>query len=104
MSLCTNCGNPIPEEARFCPVCGTPAVSEPPESEIAEGIPVDESVPPEEERPLSGEVSSGGWYDSSETGEPAAPTAAPVYVNAKPAIGNIFDFYRKAFSVLAKKP
>ena len=92
MSLCSNCGNPIPEEARFCPVCGTPAPEIPPE----EAAPVQESA-------AAQEAPSGGWYDSAEQ-QQTPPPAAPVYVKAKPAIGGVFDFYRKAFAILAKKP
>lgn len=85
MSICTNCGNPIPEDAKFCPICGTPA-----------------PAAPASEQPVQQEAPAGGWYQSSE--QQAVPPAAPAYIKVKPAIGSIFDFYRKAFGVLAKKP
>ena len=76
---CPNCGNPIPEEAKFCPVCGTPAPA----------VPVEEAP-------------AAGWYQSAEQQTP--PPAAPVYAASKPAISGILELYRKAFNVLKQKP
>ena len=98
MSLCTNCGNPIPEEARFCPVCGTPVPAEPVSEPAAEPA----AAPAAQETPVRQEAPAAGWYQSAE--QETVPPAAPVYVPVKPSIGSIFDFYRKAFSVLAQKP
>lgn len=77
MSICSKCGSSVPETAKFCPVCGA-AVEEAPSVDSA--------------------PASGAEYAYE------APAAAPVYEPAKPAIGSIFDFYGKAFAILAKKP
>ena len=115
MSLCTNCGNPLPAEARFCPVCGTPAPESPVvESPAPEETPSPEDVPVQEEAPAAENAhreedvssspaeSGAGWYQSAD--QQTASATAPVYSRVKPAIGSIFDFYRKAFAVLAQKP
>ena len=118
MSLCIQCGNPIPDGAKFCPVCGTPVpavpveeapapevpVEEAPVEEVPveEEAPVEEGIPVEEEAPFEQEAPAGSWYQASEAQTP--PPAAPVYAQAKPSIGSIFDCYRKAFAVLAAKP
>ena len=105
MPNCISCGNPLPEDAKFCPVCGAPAAAEPVEEEVVEGVPVEESAPVEEERPAAEEPSpSGGWYQSAEAEAEPVPPVVTANVKSKPAIGSIFDFYRKAFSILAKKP
>ena len=85
MSICTNCGNPIPGDAKFCPVCGTPA-----------------PAAPDAEAPVQQEAPAGGWYQAAE--QQTVPPVAPAYIRVKPSIGGIFDFYRKALGVLAKKP
>ena len=98
MSVCSKCGNAVPEEARFCPVCGSPVEAAPavdPEVEAAEAA---------AEEPAAQEAPSGGWYQSAEPQQQTPPSDAPVFVQTKPSIGGIFDFYRKAFAVLAKKP
>ncbi len=100
MSVCSKCGNVVPEEAKFCPVCGSPVEAAP----VAEAAPVVEPAPEQAPAP---EAPAGGWYQSTEPQQEAqaqTPPAAPVFVPAKPSIGGIFDFYRKAFAVLAKKP
>ena len=84
MSLCSNCGNPVPEEAKFCPVCGTP-VAPAPDAEPA-AAPVVEAP------------------ESADGQQQSAAAAAPVFATAKPPIGGVFEFYRKAFAVLAQKP
>ena len=89
---CLNCGNPIPEEAKFCPVCGTPV----PTDSVAEAVVEAEASPAVQDAPTE------SWYQSSE--QQNVPPVTPVFVSSKPTIGSIFDFYRKAFSVLAKKP
>ena len=102
MSLCSNCGSPIPEEAKFCPVCGTPVPAEP----VVEEPVVEEAVPAEpaaEEIPAPQEAPAAGWSQSADQ-QQTVPPAAPVYAAVKPAIGGIFDYYRKAFAVLVKKP
>ena len=99
MSLCTNCGNPVPEEAKFCPVCGTP-VAPAPDAEPA-AAPVVEA--PAQEIPAQ-EVPAGSWYQSADGQQQSAAAAAPVFATAKPPIGGVFEFYRKAFAVLAQKP
>ena len=98
--LCLNCSSPLPEDAKFCPVCGC-AVNV---QDSSESQPHDEA--PEETPSVSSEETetsaSGGWYQSS------APEyhAEPVYtaIPAKAPIGSILDFYRQAFAVLAAKP
>ena len=93
MSVCSNCGNIVPEEAKFCPVCGSPV----------EAAPVVDPDP--KASAAAQEDPSGGWYQNSAVKEEAqTPPVAPVFVPSKPSIGGIFDFYRKAFAVLAKKP
>ena len=99
MSLCSNCGNPVPEEAKFCPVCGTP-VAPAPDAEPA-AAPVVEA--PAQEIPAQ-EVPAGSWYQSADGQQQSAAAAAPVFASAKPPIGGVFEFYRKAFAVLAQKP
>ncbi len=94
MPICTNCGNPVPDEARFCPVCGAPVSAAP----VAE----QETVPLTQEEPVQQEAAPS-WYQTAEQ-EQTPPAAAPVNVPTKPAIGSIFDFYRKAFLVLKQKP
>ena len=56
-----------------------------------------------EDAPAAGEAPAGSWYQSAEQPQ-YAPPVEPVYVPTKPSIGGIFDFYRKAFAVLAQKP
>ena len=104
MPNCINCGNPIPEQAKFCPVCGTPVPAAPIEPEAAADIPAGESAADEQTAPAAEENPSSGWYQSAETRQQAPNASAPVFVPVKPSIGGIFDFYRKAFAVLAKKP
>ena len=111
MSLCIQCGNPVPEGAKFCPVCGTPVPVAPaeepvsvPELTLEPEVQAEQEAPAEEEAPIEQEASSDSWYQSSEPQQEAAPSAAPVYVQSKPSIGGIMDFYRKAFAVLARKP
>ncbi len=94
--ICSNCGSPIPGEAKFCPVCGTPVSAAPVEEPVpAQAAPAAEETAPKEEP-------AANWYQSAEQQTP--PPAAPVYVKTKPAIGGILEFYRKAFNVLKKKP
>ena len=104
MSLCSNCGSVVPENSKFCPVCGSPVVAVP----VAE--PVEETAQefvaePVAEAAAAQESPAGGWYQSAEAQQQEqTPPAASVFVPAKPSIGGIVDFYRKAFAVLAKKP
>ena len=98
--ICPNCSSPIPEDAKFCPVCGSAVNVQPLDDAPANVTATAEtsSVPPEQpETPVA-----GGWYETSEPEYHAEPvyTAAPV----KPAIGSILDFYRAALLVLAEKP
>ena len=98
--ICPNCSSPIPEDAKFCPVCGSAVNVQPLDGAPANVTATAEtsSVPPEQpETPVA-----GGWYETSEPEYHAEPvyTAAPV----KPAIGSILDFYRAALHVLAEKP
>ena len=98
--ICPNCSSPIPEDAKFCPVCGSAVNVQPLDGAPANVTATAEtsSVPPEQpETPVA-----GGWYETSEPEYHAEPvyTAAPV----KPAIGSILDFYRAALLVLAEKP
>lgn len=103
---CPKCSSPLPEDAKFCPICGSPvnlqpAGEAPAESAApAEGTsaPVENTAPPV----------SGGWYESSAQEYQAEPayTAEPVYTAApvKAKLGSILDFYREALAVLASKP
>ena len=103
---CPKCSSPLPEDAKFCPICGSPvnlqpAGEAPAESAApAEGTsaPVENTAPPV----------SGGWYESSAQEYQAEPayTAEPVYTAApvKARLGSILDFYREALAVLASKP
>ncbi len=103
---CPKCSSPLPEDAKFCPICGSPvnlqpAGEAPAESAApAEGTsaPVENTAPPV----------SGGWYESSAQEYQAEPayTAEPVYTAApvKATLGSILDFYREALAVLASKP
>ena len=101
MSVCTNCGYPIPEGGKFCPVCGSPApVAE--ESFSPPTVPLTREEPEQQEAHAQ-EEAAPNWYQAAPQ-EEASYTAAPVYVPAKPSIGGIFDFYRKAFDVLKQKP
>ena len=104
--ICPKCSSPLPEDAKFCPICGSPvnlqpAGEAPAESAApAEGTsaPVENTAPPV----------SGGWYESSAQEYQAEPayTAEPVYTAApvKAKLGSILDFYREALAVLASKP
>lgn len=98
MSICTNCGNPIPEEAKFCPVCGTPA----PVSPVSEVPVYTEPETAAVEAPAQQEATAGAWYQSAE--QETVPPAAATYIKVKPSIGSILDFYRKALGILADKP
>ena len=103
---CPKCSSLLPEDAKFCPICGSPvnlqpAGEAPAESAApAEGTsaPVENTAPPV----------SGGWYESSAQEYQAEPayTAEPVYTAApvKATLGSILDFYREALAVLASKP
>ena len=99
MSICSNCGNPLPDEARFCPVCGTAVPAGPSE----ESVPVSDAAA-QEPSPADVNEPAASWYQSTSQDYREVPPAAPSYVAVKPAIGSVFDFYRKAFSVLSKKP
>ena len=73
MSLCSNCGNPVPEEAKFCPVCGTP-VAPAPDAEPA-AAPVVEA--PAQEIPAQ-EVPAGSSQGLRRAGPEADQTVGPV--------------------------
>lgn len=97
MPVCKSCGNSVPDEAKFCPVCGTPV-----SSEEQSGAPVILPPPVEATAPQEA-AASAGWYDSAPHHEETV-YAAPVSVNTKPPIGKVIDFYRQAFEVLKQKP
>lgn len=98
MAVCKSCGNPLPEDAKFCPVCGTPSSAE----EAAPAVPV-LTVSPAAQTQQSAQPSSAGWYETASAEQPVYE-AAPVAVNAKPSIGKITDFYRQAFEILKTRP
>ena len=107
MLTCSKCGTPLPEDAKFCPVCGAPAPISV-DSEVTAAAPSEESpavVPLAEESaaPVAAPAAAG-WYQSSGPNDQEVPPAAPSYAAAKPSIGRIFDFYRKAFDILLQKP
>lgn len=106
MRNCQQCGTPLPDDAKFCPVCGSPApIAEEPSEPVdapVEAAPAAVSQPEETAAPVV--VPAVDWYQSSEQGYQDTPPAAPSSPAAKPPIGSIFDFYRKALSVLAAKP
>ena len=103
---CPKCSSPLPEDAKFCPICGSPVNLQPADAAPAESAapaegtsaPVENTAPPV----------SGGWYESSAQEYQAEPayTAEPVYTAApvKATLGSILDFYREALAVLASKP
>ena len=103
---CPKCSSPLPEDAKFCPICGSPVNLQPADEAPAESAapaegtsaPVENTAPPV----------SGGWYESSAQEYQAEPayTAEPVYTAApvKAKLGSILDFYREALAVLASKP
>ncbi len=103
---CPKCSSPLPEDAKFCPICGSPVNLQPADEAPAESAapaegtsaPVENTAPPV----------SGGWYESSAQEYQAEPayTAEPVYTAApvKATLGSILDFYREALAVLASKP
>ena len=104
--ICPKCSSPLPEDAKFCPICGSPVNLQPADEAPAESAapaegtsaPVENTAPPV----------SGGWYESSAQEYQAEPayTAEPVYTAApvKATLGSILDFYREALAVLASKP
>lgn len=98
MLTCSKCGNQLPDEARFCPICGT-AVSD--EATVTPSGLGAETAHRSENTGYSS-APAGGWYQSAPQGEPVPPVT-PI-VPDKPSIGSVFDFYRKALAVLAKKP
>lgn len=98
MLTCSKCGNQLPDDARFCPICGTAVSDEAtvtPYGQSAEGA-------YQTETPAYNTAPAGGWYQSAPQGDPVPPVT-PI-VPTKPSIGSVFDIYRKAFAVLAKKP
>ncbi len=121
MITCNSCGNPIPDDARFCPVCGEPVdmdmtvapayLRKAPVENESEQAPTEsptyaneenrQTQEPQPESPAPGSEPKTSWYDSAPNQE---QKAAPAYVPVKPSIGGIFDFYRKALAVLAEKP
>ena len=109
MPICRSCGTPLPENAKFCPVCGASAADAAPDvPALVLDTPVEEQPETEAqaapEAPSAESAPGAGWYQSAET-QQQSYAAAPVYVApAKPSIGSVFDFYRKALAVLAKKP
>ena len=104
MPNCVKCGNPLPDEAKFCPVCGSPVPAAPADESVVIGECVDDAPGAENAAAPQQESPSAGWYQSADSEEPSSPQPPPVYVKVKPAIGSIGDFYRKALSVLLKKP
>ena len=96
MPVCKSCGNPVPDEAKFCPVCGTPVSVE---------ANADAAVSPMTPAPVVEEPAApaSSWYESAPQGDAAIP-ASPASVYAKPPIGKIWDFYLQALEVLKKKP
>ena len=62
MSVCSKCGTTVPEEAKFCPVCGSPVAPAPLEEPAVEA-PVQEETTPAQEAP------AGSWYQSSESSQ-----------------------------------
>ena len=61
--FCTNCGQPLPEGAKFCPECGTPLAVRPLVEEV---LPTEEAHVPEPEAPAEEPIT-----------EPEAPAAEP---------------------------
>ena len=77
---CLNCGNPIPEEAKFCPVCGTPVPTDSVAEAVAEPVVEAEAAPAVQDAPTE------SWYQSS--AQQNVPPVTPVFVSSKPTIGN----------------
>ena len=109
MIICKSCGNMLPDEAKFCSVCGSPVYPAAPEvpTQVLESPVSDGNAQQEQaqaEASASGNASAGGWYQSTDPG--AAPQGDPnvYYAPVIPTIGSVFDFYRKAFNVLKQKP
>lgn len=106
MLTCKSCGNPVPDEAKFCPVCGAPVSADAPEVPVLvlETPKAEEAGEQSQAKPETAAAGApgAGWYQTAAEEQPSAANvyAAPV----KPSIGSVFDFYRKAFAVLAKKP
>lgn len=94
---CKSCGNNLPDDAKFCPVCGTPAASA--EEEISDAEPVIEQAAEQPEVP-----SGDSWYQSAQAETPPTQSSSTYYAPVAPSIGSIPSFYRKAFNVLKKKP
>ena len=107
MIICKSCGNTLPDEAKFCSVCGAPVskentelpnlVLESPASQAAEETPAAE-IPADEN------ASAGAWYQSAEPKAAEESASNVYYAPVVPSIGSVFDFYRKAFNVLKEKP
>lgn len=102
MLTCKSCGNPVPDEAKFCPVCGAPVSADAPEvpALVLETPRAEEQAQAQPEAPAAEAAPGASWYQAAEPEQQAAVNMPP----AKPSIGSVFDFYRKAFAVLAKKP
>jgi len=97
--ICPNCSSPLPEDAKFCPVCGIPVPVQEVSADSYAGTDEESSaaLPAEDSAP-----SSGSWYEAA--ADEQAPESVYVAAPVKPSIGSILDFYRKALSVLAAKP
>ena len=72
---CTQCGGLLPEEARFCPKCGTPVPADP--------VPEEPQVIPEQteepvDQPAPEEMPEAAGEAPAEATEGAAEAAEPV--------------------------
>lgn len=121
MAFCKSCGTSLPDEAKFCPACGSVVSPEEPaddqlgktsflgDPQAMPSAQSEQPVQPEQPEAPAQSAPGGGWYQSAPNDYAAyqaqpQPQPAPVYKPAKPPIGKIFDFYRRAFDVLKKKP
>lgn len=87
MRICTNCGNYLPDDTRFCTKCGSPVSASP----QAAGDPSAQEPAPAAYTP---------WAEYRQQ----APRYTPDYSGNSYSSGSIFYFYGKSLAVLAEKP
>lgn len=98
--FCTNCGKKVPDESKFCPVCGTPLYREEKQIPVKEQTPIVEPSPRPEPKPkieLTKEDQTAAIRVQKEGGAKAEITSAAPSGNIDEVIGKNTTYYLAEF-------